>query len=259
MRVGIVKLGAIGSAVLLEYILDEIAMRTDIETVVIGTGSKIKPDVLSEIKDFDLVIVTCPNAGRLLKPEMLDLGTKTVVITDSAGKEWREEVENLGCGYIVVKADAMIGAKREFLDPTEMVLFNSDVLRVLAGTGVIRLIQLEINKAIRDEKYIPRVVVNSDRAIGFSGYMNPYAKAKAIAGFLIAEKVSEVTTKACFFEKDPEVFTTLCAVAHEMMRIAGSLVDDAREIEKGNDNVMRTPHTRDGRILRKLKLFEKLS
>jgi methylenetetrahydromethanopterin dehydrogenase len=258
MRVGIVKLGAIGTAVLLEYCLDEIARREDVETFVISSGSKIKPEILEEIRDrdFDLLLITCPNASRILKPERLQFKAKTVVITDSADKGWLESLE---CGYIVVKADAMIGARREFLDPTEMVIFNSDVLRVLAGTGVIRLIQFEINKALKEKDYIPKIIVDCEKAIEYAYFSNPYAKAKAMAGFLIAEKVSEITVKACFFEKDVEKFITLCATAHEMMRVASQLVDQAREIEKYNDSLVRTPHAKNGSILKKVKLLEKPS
>jgi len=257
MRVGIVKLGAIGTAVLLEYCLDEIARREDIETFVISSGSKIRPEILEEIKEeFDLLIVTCPNAGRILNSEKLQFKSKTIIVTDSADKKW---LESLKCGYIVVKADAMIGARREFLDPTEMVIFNSDILKVLAGTGVIRLVQFEINKALKERDYVPRIIVDCEKAIEYAYFSNPYAKAKAMAGFLIAEKVSEITVKACFFEKDAEKFITLCATAHEMMRIASQLVDQAREIEKYNDTLVRTPHAKDGSILRKFKLLEKPS
>ncbi len=254
MKVVIVKIGAIGSAVLLEYCLDEIARREDIETFVISSGSKIKPEILENVKDFDLLIVTCPNASRILKPEMLSFEGKVVLITDRADKSF---LESINCGYIVVKADSMIGARREFLDPTEMALYNSYVLGVLAGTGVIRLIQHEINRALKED-YVPRVVVDVWKSVDYGGFSNPYAKAKAMAGYVIAEKVSEVTTKACFFEKDFEKFVLLCATAHEMMRIACKLVDEAREIEKGNDTVLRTPHSKSGDMLRKVGLLERL-
>ncbi|WP_457549470.1 F420-dependent methylenetetrahydromethanopterin dehydrogenase [Archaeoglobus sp.] len=256
MRVGVVKLGAIGTAVLLEYCLDEIARREDIDTFVISSGSKIKPEILEDIKgeNFDLLIITCPNAGRILEPEKLRFKIRTVVVTDSADKEWLESVE---CGYIVVKADSMIGAKREFLDPTEMALYNSYVLGVLAGTGVIRLVQHEINRALKED-YIPKVVVDCWKAVEFGGFSNPYAKAKAMAGYVIAETVSKLTTRACFVERDFERFVLLCATAHEMMRIANALVDQAREIEKSNDTVLRTPHSKDGGILRKTELLERI-
>ncbi len=254
MRVGIVKMGAIGSAILLEYCLDEIARRKDLETRVISSGSKIKKEVLKEVGECDLLIIACPNVSYNLKPDELEFPFKTVVVSDNASKEWLESVK---CGYIIVKADSMIGARREFLDPTEMALFNSDVLRVLAVTGIIRLIQTEIDRALKED-YVPKLVVDGLKAVEFGGFSNPYAKAKALASYYIAEKVGEITSRACFVERDFERFTLLCATAHEMMRIAGILADSAREIEKGNDTVLRTPHSKDGEILRKVKLLERL-
>ncbi|ADB58632.1 F420-dependent methylenetetrahydromethanopterin dehydrogenase [Archaeoglobus profundus] len=254
MRIGIAKLGAIGSAVLLEYCLDELAMRGDIETFVVSSGSKIKVEVLEELekRDFDLKIVTCPNAEKFLKD--VNLSDRVIVITDRASKDW---LDSLNWGYIVVKADAMIGARREFLDPTEMVLYNSDLLKVLAVTGIIRLLQYEINRALKED-YLPKVVVDYNTAVKFAGFCNPYARAKAIASYIIAENISKITHKACFVEKDAENYITLCATAHEMMRIAGKLADEAREIEKSNDSVLRTPHSKSGEILKKVGLYDVL-
>jgi methylenetetrahydromethanopterin dehydrogenase len=42
-----------------------------------------------------------------------------------------------------------------------------------------------------------------------------------------------------------------------MMRTAAKLADEAREIEKRNDTVFRTPHSRDGSTLSKFKLMDK--
>lgn len=250
MRVGIAKLGAIASAVLLEYCLDEIAMREDIETFVFSSGSKIDLGIIDELEkgNFDLKIVTCPNAERFLKRR---IDGRVIVLTNRASKDWLEEVK---WGYIVVKADSMICARREFLDPTEMVLYNSDILKVLAVTGVIRLLQFEIDRALKSD-YLPRVIVDCEKALEFAGFSNPYAKAKAMASYIVAERVSEVTRRACFLEDDREKFVTLCATAHEMMRIASLLADSAREIEKSNDTVLRTPHSRGGEILRNVKLL----
>ncbi len=254
MRVGIAKLGAIASAVLIEYCLDELAIREDLETFVVSSGSKIRIDVLDELerREFDLKIITCPNAEKFLRPNMIS--GRVIVITDKASKDWLESIE---WGYIVVKADSMIGARREFLDPTEMVLYNSDLLRVLAVTGVFRLIQFEIDRALKED-YLPRVVVDYGKALEFSGFSNPYARAKAMASYIIAETISKITHRACFIERDTEKFITLCATAHELMRIAGILADSAREIEKSNDTVLRTPHSRSGEILKKVGLYDLL-
>lgn len=254
MKVGIAKLGAIGSSILLEYILDELAMRNDLETFIISSGSKINIEILKEIEkhNFDLKIVTCPNAEKFIDPDILS--GRVILITDRSSREW---LNRCGWGYIVVKADSMICARREFLDPTEMVLYNSDILKVLAVTGVVRLIQFEINRALKED-YLPKIIVDYRVAIDFSGISNPYAKAKAIASYIIAESISKITYEACFVEKDKDKFTTLCAVAHEMMKVAGKIADEVREIEKIKDTVLRTPHSKEGDILKKVGLLEDL-
>ena len=80
-----------------------------------------------------------------------------------------------------------------------------------------------------------------------------------MAAYFIAEKVADIDVKACFVEKDPEKYIPLVCAAHEMMRIASMLADEAREIEKTNDTVFRNPHAKDGKILSKNKLMEKPS
>ncbi|MEE3418215.1 MAG: F420-dependent methylenetetrahydromethanopterin dehydrogenase, partial [Methanosphaera sp.] len=36
--------------------------------------------------------------------------------------------------------------------------------------------------------------------------------------------------------------------SHELMSAAAKLADEAREIEKSNDSVLRTPHAKDGSV-----------
>lgn len=86
-----------------------------------------------------------------------------------------------GLGYIIVKADSMIGARREFLDATEMAVFNSDVLMVLSTTGVFRLIHKTLDKVIRDidedKLYsLPELVITAENAVDAADFKNPYAK-----------------------------------------------------------------------------------
>ena len=45
-------------------------------------------------------------------------------------------------GYIIMKGDAMIGARREFLDPIEMADYNGNLVKVLALTGAFRKLQM---------------------------------------------------------------------------------------------------------------------
>jgi len=43
VKVGVLKMGAIGTAVILEYLLDERADREDIEVRVVTSGAKMQP------------------------------------------------------------------------------------------------------------------------------------------------------------------------------------------------------------------------
>ena len=47
------------------------------------------------------------------------------------------------------------------------------------------------------------------------------------------------------------------AAAHELLRAAARLADEAREIEKQNDTVLRTSHGSSGKASKKTKLLEK--
>ncbi len=269
VKVGVLKMGAIGTALLLEYLLDERADREDIEVRVVTSGAKMQPEeakVAEKLKEFDpdLVIVISPNAalpGPKAAREAFE-GKPVIVISDAPAKKAKDEFKEKGFGYILINADSMIGARREFLDPTEMALFNSDVVKVLAATGAFRLVQEAIDKVIEDLKAgkqpeLPQIVVTAEKAVAAAKFSNPYAKAKAMAAFYIAEKVADIDVKGCFIEKDPEKYIPLVASAHEMMRIAAKLADEAREIEKSNDTVYRNPHAKDGKILSKTQLMAK--
>jgi len=269
VKIGVFKMGAIGTALLIELLLDERADREDISVRVVTTGAKMQEeevDAVEKLKEFDpeLVIVISPNAalpGPSKAREAFE-GKPVIVVSDAPAKKAREEFEEKGFGYILVNADSMIGARREFLDPTEMALFNSDVIRVLAGTGAFRAIQKAIDEVIDalkegKEPELPKIVITAEKAVENGGFSNPYAKSKAYAAYTIAEKVADLNVKGCFIIREPEKYIPVVTAAHEMMRIAGKLVDEAREIEKGLDAVLRTPHSRKGEILEKIPLMEK--
>ncbi|OYT34826.1 methylenetetrahydromethanopterin dehydrogenase [Archaeoglobales archaeon ex4484_92] len=269
VKVGVLKMGAIGTALLLEYLLDERADREDIEVRVVTSGAKMQPDeakVAEKLKEFnpDLIIVISPNAalpGPKAAREAFE-GKPVIVISDAPAKKAKDEFKEKGFGYILINADSMIGARREFLDPTEMALFNADVVKVLAATGAFRLVQEAVDNVIDQLKAgqkpdLPQIIVTAERAVEAGKFSNPYAKAKAMAAFYIAEKVADIDVKGCFIEKDPQKYIPLVTSAHEMMRIAAMLADEAREIEKGNDTVYRTPHGRDGKVLSKVELMVK--
>ena len=59
-------------------------------------------------------------------------------------------------------------------------------------------------------------------------------------------------------EQDAAKYIPLVAAGHEMMRIAAILSDEARELEKGSDTLLRTPHTSKGKLKRKTALADDL-
>ena len=90
-----------------------------------------------------------------------------------------------------------------------------------------------------------------------AGYKNPYAQAKAFAAFAAAEKVGDLDLLGCFMQKEMEQYVITVASAHELLRTAAKLCDEAREMEKAGDSIKRTPHAADGKILSKTTLVSK--
>jgi methylenetetrahydromethanopterin dehydrogenase len=272
VRVGLVKLGNIGSAPLLEFLLDERAERYDITVKVVGSGAKIavgdSEEIVSQILSFkpDLAVVVSPNAGLPGPTKVRNLLSNSrvpiIVVSDGPTKKSVKTLEENGFGYLIVEADSMIGARREFLDPTEMALFNADLIKVLSITGAFNVLRLAIDEVIETcrkgaQLKLPTVIVDKEVATKAAGFSNEYAKAKAIAAYEIARNVAGLTVEGCFVVKEWDRYTRLVAAGHEMMRVAAKLADEAREIEKGQDLVQRTPHHNDGTILWKTKLIEK--
>jgi methylenetetrahydromethanopterin dehydrogenase len=272
VRIGFGKLGNIGSAPLVEFLLDERAERKDIEVRVVSSGARMTVEdgaevgkTLSEFKP-DFAVVTSPNAAlpgpAKLREVLMNAKIPTIVVSDNPAKKVIPDIENSGGGYLIVEADSMIGARREFLDPAEMAIFNADLLKVLTISGVFNILWQEIDKVARSIQEgqaptLPRLVINKDKAIEASGLNNPYAKAKAIAAHETARRVADLTVEGCFMVREWERYTQLVAAAHEMMGEAARLANEAREIDKGEDTVLRTPHHDDGVILSKRKLLEK--
>lgn len=272
VKIGFVKVGNIGSAPLLEFLLDERAERQDIQVRVVGSGAKMTPEEASEVAlkmmDFkpDFALVVSPNAAlpgpSKARSILKETKIPTIVISDGPAKKAVKQFEDEGFGYLIVEADSMIGARREFLDPAEMALFNADLMKVLSVTGVFNLLCSEMDKVIAtchegDHPVLPRIVVDKEKAVESAGFGNQYAKAKAMAAYEIARRVADLTVEGCFVVKEWERYTRLVAAGHEMMRVAARLADEAREMEKGQDILRRTPHYDDGTVLSKIKLIEK--
>src|SRR3989337_1749115 len=118
-----------------------------------------------------------------------------------------------------------------------MAIFNSNISKVLAITGVYRIVHQEIDKVIYaleagQTPLLPRLVIDLTVIRDCSDFNNPYAKAKAMAAYALAEKIAEINTQACFIEKESEKYIPLVACAHEIAQIAARLAEEAREIEK---------------------------
>lgn len=269
-KIGIFKCGNIGTSPLLELLLDELADRKDIKVRTVTTGSKMGADDVEEAlpKIFelnpDILIVISPNTSlpgpRMAREKISQSGLPGIVISDAPGKRAKEEIENQGLGYIIITGDPLIGARKQFLDPIEMAIFNSNISKTLAVTGVYRIVQQEIDKVIyatesEQKPELPRIVLDLKTVRDRSEFTNPYAKAKAIAAYGLAEKVAEINVQACFMEKESEKYIPLVASAHEIAQAAAKLCDEAREIEKSNDTVMRRPHSKSGRTKLKTKLM----
>jgi len=272
VKIGVVKAGCVGTLPLLEFLLDERAERTDIDVRVVGSGAKLGPEQCREITgwmiqhkpDFAILIGPAqPTIGPTEARKMLaGAGIPTIVISDGPTKRMVKELEMAGLGYIIVEADSMIGARREFLDPAEMALYNADVLKVLAATGALNLIVKELEEVIQSLKkgqkpQLPRLIIDKDRAVEAGGFKNPYARAKAAAAHEMARHVAEVNVEACFKVQEWQKYLALTATGHEMMRTAARLADEAREIEKAEDSVLRKPHFDDGTLGEKRVLVEK--
>jgi len=269
-KIGIFKCGNIGTSPLLELLLDELADRKDIKVRTVTTGSKMGPDDVEEampkIFDFnpDLLIVISPNTSlpgpRKFREKISSSGLPGIVISDAPGKRAKEEIEQQGLGYMIITGDPLIGARKQFLDPIEMAIFNSNVSKVLAITGVYRIVHQEIDNVIYaiengQKPDLPRLIVDLKVVRDRSEFSNAYAKAKAIAAYGLAEKIADINVQACFIEKESEKYIPLVTAAHEIAQTAARLAEDAREIEKGNDTVMRRPHSKSGKLKMKTKLM----
>lgn len=268
MKLGVAKAGNIGTSTMLELLLDERADREDLDVVVSGSGAKMGVDEVESCvnrvldQDPDVALYVSPNLtveGPGRAAEILgESDVPAVLVGDGPSAEATEELEEKGLGYVIVTADPMIGARREFLDPSEMALFNGHVVTLLSCTGGFAAVQDALDRFVNsggDE--LPRVVVDRDTAVEHGDFENPYAEAKAMAAYEAAEKAADLDVEGCFMVHDSEKYIPLVAAAHEMVRSAAELADEARELEKAGDHVARTPHANDGTVLSKKELMEK--
>lgn len=268
-KIGFVKLGNIATSLAIDLALDEIAERTDIEFKIQSFGPKMtkkEGEAAIELKAWgpQLVVITSPNAataGPTAARETFK-GMPTIVISDGpTKKEARDVLAAEGFGYIILSVDPLIGAKREFLDPAEMALFNSDALKVLAACGAVRLVQEELDKAMAaiasGEAKLPQILATPEKCAERMDFKNPYARAKAIGALHMAQTVAAIDAQACFKLKDLGPIALAAAAGHEVMRAAARLADESRELEKAGDSVSRKPHARSGELMKKTGLLDK--
>ena len=270
VKIGVFKCGNIGVSPIFELLLDELAQREDITVRTVTTGSKMGVEDVEEALpklfefDPDLIVFISPNPAipgpAKVRKSLLKTGVPSVVVSDGVAKRIKEELEKQGLGYIIIMGDPLIGARREFLDPTEMAIFNSNIIKVLAITGVLRILHQEIDRltAILKEDLpltLPKLLVDTDIIRDNSDFQNPYAKAKAMAAYELTKKVAEIDTRACFLEKDREKYIPLVACSHEIAQTAAKLAEEAREIEKYSNNLVRKPHSKKGEPLTKNELM----
>ncbi len=280
-KLGVLKLGCIGAAPLLDLLLDERADREDLEVRAFSCGAKLDADSCAAPTAAvlayrpQLILLVSPNAAlggpANSRKAIAAAGIPVITLSDGPSKkaffkknEEGKQVMSVpeGQGFMIFPADSMIGARREFLDPTEMSLFNADMIKVLAASGAFRLIQTELDRVIESLKRqevpkLPTLTVTPEKAVAAGGFGNPYGAAKAHAALAIAEAVSAITADGCFKESDPVRYVQMVAAGHEMMRSAARLADEARELEKSNDSLLRTPHAASGEARRKTRLSDK--
>lgn len=272
VKIGVIKCGNIGTSPVIDLVLDERADRPNIDVRTVGSGAKMNPeqieDAVPKIADFDpeFVVFISPNPGApgpAKARELLSaMDIPAIIVGDAPGIRAKDEMDEQGLGYILVKADPMIGARRELLDPTEMASFNADVIKVLAATGAYRVVQETIDGMIAaceagNEIELPKVVIDAAKATDAAGFASPYAKAKAMAAYEMAAKVGDIDLKGCFMVKEMEKYVPIVASAHELIATAAKLATEAREIEKANDTVLRKPHGAQGQTLSKTVLVSK--
>jgi len=268
-KIGFIKLGNIATSLAIDLALDEIAERTDIEFKIVSFGPKMtkkEGEASAELKAWgpQLVVVSSPNAATAGPTAARELfkALPTIVISDGpTKKEARDSLVAGGFGYIILPVDPLIGAKREFLDPAEMALFNSDALKVLAACGAVRLVQEELDRTMdliaKGETKLPTILATPEKCAERMNFQNPYAHAKAVGALYMAQTVASIDAQACFKLKDLEAIALAAAAGHEVMRAAARLADEARELEKCNDSVSRKPHARSGELMKKTRLLEK--
>jgi methylenetetrahydromethanopterin dehydrogenase len=272
VTVTFVRVGYIATSTLIDALLDERAARNDIKIRIISSGVKMDEAEAEEVAkiaagvESDLYVLVSPNAGldgpKKLREVLKETGKPMIVVSDEPSRKAAQKLPAEGIGYMVLYGDPMISAKSAFLDPVEMAIFNADAIKVLAVTGVWRLVHTALDKVIDQLKAgetpeLPELVIDKTLALQHSDLQNPYAYAKAMAAHEAARQVAKLSTEGVFKTEDRNEAIPILAAAHELMRHAAELADEARELEKANDSVVRIAHFTKGDRRKKTELFGK--
>lgn len=266
-----VKIGYIGTTIIVEALLDERSARKDIKMRVVSCAVSMDVEDSEDVAkmaagiESDLYVVISPNAAlagpKAARAVLEETGKPLILISDEPSRKYLKGLPE-EIGYLCIYGDPMISAKSAYLDPIEMALFNADVLRTLSVTGAFRLIQSELDKVIDsikagDKPELPKIVMTKKRVLAYSELQNPYAQGKAVAAYEINRQVAKLSSEAVFKTEDRNDAIPVLTAAHEAARQAAKLCDEAREIEKANDTAVRVSHFSKGNRRRKIGLFDK--
>ena len=270
VKITFVKIGNITLTTLIDIMLDERASRTDIDATVISSSTKMKPEAAERIfplidqVETDLMVMISPNANDKGPQSVIDRYKEKyplIVVSDGGDKEVREKWKEDGVGYIIVPFDPMIGAKRDFLDATEMCLFNGYIINAFSTCGVFAYINELLDGVIEqlkagDKPELPTRNMSAIGVVTAYPFSSEYARPKALAALTMLQNSAKLNVNGCFVEKDRQKALIKVAGAHEMVRQAGLLADEVREMEKATNNLIRMPHGKDGKLLHKVHFFD---
>ncbi len=269
-KITFLKIGNITLTTLVDIMIDERATRKDIDATVLSSSTKLSVEAAEKIiklvdhVETELLVIVSPNANLDGPKRLIDEFAgkyPTLLVSDAGDKETREQWREKGVGYLIAPFDPMIGAKKDFLDPAEMCLFNAHITAAFSSCGVFSYITYEIDKIIEqmnngEEVKLPYKYLSSMEVASFLPYASEFSRAKAIAALEMLTQAGKINVKGCYVEKDREKSLLLLAAAHEMVRQTSLIADEIRENEKAVDKLVRYPHATDGKWLHKTQFFE---
>ncbi len=270
VKITFVKIGNITLTTLVDIMIDERGSREDIEATVISSSTKLQPSdverlfpLIDQVKT-DLMIMISPNANLKGPQKLIDNYQDKyplLVISDAADKDLRAQWRDKGIGYLIAPFDPMIGAKKDFLDPSEMCLFNGHIISCFSATGVFSYFTNQIDEIINmikngEELSLPTKYLSSKEIVTNTTFSNDFSKPKAYACLEMLAQVGKLNVSGLYVEKDEKVALLKVGAAHEMVRQANLLSDEIREMEKAGNHLAKYPHAKDGSTLHKMHYFD---